>query len=307
MINKLKTVGICKIENGVEYYNYTYSNNVGKICSYNTGDNYITRYEWKSAYPTEISEEVKEQLLNARQQFVELLRSLLDGTGGFHCAKGEHYLIAYRKETQRDCKKESYFYDKANNLYRFIVFLGNGKVEQHLCNVESFLSIYRYILFPDIKQRNLKLFDEISAGLRKETCPLYVSAQENDRYLYCALKYIADLATQEEADEATAVDGLTRFVPENKTYHDVEVVKVCQIPVRMFMRSECYSCAVKVDGRTWQAVWYPKRSGVLHIEQYYPGFKKTNIEIADEVVEVLRSSAVKIFPSVGEQYGIRRV
>lgn len=298
MIKLLKTCGFYKIENGREYYRYTHANNSEKFCVYTQGKDFATNYDWGNLHPIPIPNALKECFAKARQQFAELLRSILDGSGGFYFAKGGHYLIAYRKEVKKHCNREKCFIERRDrhNLYRFVVFWGNGNVEQHICTVEEFLYRANRLFQLDNKLPGSEVVARACRQIRDNAFPLYNSAKENDRYLHLSLKFLAGLASQQEADEATAVDGLVRFVPQDKVYDDVEILEMRQRPIHFFQRLECYFCAVSIDGRKWRAQWYPT-GNTLCIAQDFSRYTPSNIQVSDKILAQLLNKAVKIYPT----------
>ena len=125
--------------------------------------------------------------------------------------------------------------------------------------------------------------------------PLSLSAESHDRYLYLAIKCLAGIATQEEADEAALIDGKMRFVPEDKVYGaGVTVREVKQIPPSLFNRSERYSCMVTIGSRTWSATWWKGRHCLEMCQYGSPANPRgRDIQISDEIYNSLQRQAVK--------------
>lgn len=292
-IKNFRTLGFYKLQDGEEYYRFTSIRNNEKVLAYRKeGDAFfLIEYNRK---PIEVMPEAKEQLLKARKEFIDILSGILNKDGSFHIAKGENYAIAYRKELRRDCKGEIYLDDKEerNDFYRFITFYGNGKVVQYLSTFEDLNGHYNLTAYSVLSYhcKRKKLLSEIRDG----SLPIFQSAQKHDRYLYLTMKYMAGIATQEEADEATAVDRKVRFVPEDKVYGEgITVSNVEQFHLSFFNRSERYSCKVTIGSRAWSATWFPN-DNKLYIWQYLSDkWDKTYIKISDELKESIAKQAVK--------------
>ena len=297
MLNFLKTIRFYKIENGREYYCYMYANNSEKLCAYKLGNDFVTNYDWKNVRLTPIAPVLKECFASARKQFAELLRGIIDGSDGFSFAKGEHHLIAYRKELKKNCLAEKCFYERAerNDLYRFVVFLGDGNVYHKICSVEDFLRYSDLYNFEDVSSDSAKLA-KACEQIRRGVFSLYNSAQVSDRYMYLSMKFLAGLATQEEADEVTAIDGRVRFATVNKMYDNVEILSIKQRPISFFNRFECYLCEIEINARKWTAQWYPTER-TMHIFHDFLGDISADIEISDTVLTELTQRAVKIYPN----------
>lgn len=291
-IQNFRTVGFSKLLDGEEYYNFTSLNNSEKTLIYRPQENsfYLLDYGRKGIERKgiEVRPEAKGQFLSARKSFQNNLCKILKNDGTFRYAKSEHCLIAYRREQRADCRAEKYMYDRREHLYRFILFLGNQAVLQYLCTVGDLLERFDFTYFTEGAFLGSNNYDAVKKG----NFPLYLSAEKHDRYLYLAIRFLAGIATQEEADEAAFIDGRTRFVPEEKVYGaGVIVSDVKQIHPSLFARSERYSCAVTIDSRKWQAVWCPGWYTLLILQ--YTHHVDARIKISDEVYDSIQKQAVK--------------
>ena len=265
---------------GEEYYKITSANSAEKILIYHKKEDRFTLLDYGKIKELDVMPEAKEQLLSARRDFADILSEVQKSDGSFHIAKGKHYLIAYRRERSTD-------------VYRFLIFLGRGTVLQYLCTVEKLLDVFDFTTlseYPLSDEKNI-------AAVRTGDFPLFLSAEKCDRYLYLTIKYLAGIASQEEADEATSIDGKTRFVPEEKVYGEgVTVSDVQQVSPSFFNRAEQYSCTVTIGSRPWRATWRPGQH-CLRIQQYYRETSRGYINISDELYDSLQKQAAgkKIF------------
>lgn len=288
-IQNFRTIGFSKLLDGEEYYNFTSLNNNEKTLIYRPQENSFCLLDYGrkgiERKEIEVRPEAKEQFLSARKSFQNNLCKILKNDGTFRYAKSEHCLIAYRREQRADCRAEKYMYDRREHLYRFILFLGNQAVLQYLCTVGDLLERFDFTSFTEGAFLGSNNYDAVKKG----NFPLYLSAEKQDRYLYLAIKFLAGIATQEEADEAAFMDGRTRFVPEEKVYSEgVTVSDVKQIHPTLFNRSEQYSCTVTIGSRTWSATWR-KGQHCLGMGEY--GCR--GIQISDEIYDSLQRQAVK--------------
>lgn len=288
-IQKFRTIGFYKMLDGEEYYHFTSINNNKMALIYRSKEDrfFLLAHGRKEI---EVRPEAKEQLLSARMEFIKILWGILKNDGTFCLAKGERYALAYRRERKKDLGGETYLYDQEerNDFYRFLLFLGEGIVRQYLCTVEDLLDRFDFTMLLE----KCFLCGKNIAAIREGTFPLLRSAETHDRYLWCSLKYLAGIATQAEADEATSIDGKTRFVPEEKVYGEGVVVSdVEQVRPSFFARSERYSCTVTIGSRKWFATWWPVRQELL-IGQYTHQVDAC-IKISDGLYESLRKQAVK--------------
>ena len=294
-IQTFRTIGLTKLLGEEEYYSFTSLNNSEKNLIYRPSEDRFFLFGYDRT-EIEVRPEAKAQLLSEHKNFRELICEILKKDGTFHLAGSEHCLIAYRKEFRSDCRKEKYLYDRRerNDFYRFILFLGNGRVLQYLCTVCELLERFDFTSFTEGAFIGSNNYDAVKTG----KFPLYRSAEKHDRYLYLAIKYLAGIATQEEADEAASIDGRARFVPEKKVYGaGVTVSEVKQIHPSLFNRSERYSCKVTIDLRTWNATWW-KGDKSLNIEEKFCHSETpcgVDIQISDEVYNSLQKQAIKIY------------
>lgn len=278
MIKFFKNIKFSKMENGIEYYTYTYANNVEKECKYSLGDSYITKNEWGAKWvDIEISPQAMQKLLSCREEVKNELIDILQS--GFFVAGGD-YKIFYRRD--RD------------DIFLFYIFVGNSTVYRYSCTIERLIcNEFNFITLTDEFEERNDIIKTLKSIADKKF-PLYQSAEKHDRRLYLTLKYMAGIASQEEADEATAIDGKIRFVPENKVYgEDVKVSNVKQIHLSFFNRSERYSCIVTIDSRKWNATWYHD-SHELYIWQYFSEVQRI-IKISKELENSIRKQAVKVY------------
>ncbi|MCH5162148.1 MAG: hypothetical protein J1G38_01505 [Clostridiales bacterium] len=295
-IKRFKTVSFFKLAGGEEHYEFTSVNNCVKTLVYSQEDGGFVLSDCVRRTSIELMPEARAQLISARKAFTDSLLSVLSDDGAFFLASGDGYYIAYRKQAKKDCKKEVYLYDKTekSDFYRFIIFLGGGKVIQKLCTFDELM----HCPYPSGRESSMSMAKFYSYRTRREDLlheivygrGLYGSAEKHDRYLALSIKYLAEIATQEEADEASAVDGKVRFVPENRIYDDITVDNVEKIPKTFFNRSDRYSCTFVAGSRTWHATWYP---GVrcLYVWQYALSPHSSRIEISEEPYEALCEKA----------------
>lgn len=300
-IEDFRTLGFYKLDNrfGVEkeYYYYTSITKSEKTFAYNLGDDYVIHQDWGDKWSSvEISEVAKQKILACREEFKKMLISIYKNDGTFNIAKGERYVIAYRREHYKKCRFERCFYNgtERGDLYRFIFFFGGGRVTQFICTAEDLIDHFSFeTLMEGFWHRETENnLEKIRGG----NFPLLKSAEKNDRYLYLVLKYMAGIATQAEADEASAIDKKVRFVSEDKVYGEgVTIIKTEQIHPTYFNRSEKYFCKLAIDSREWYATWYVD-SNKLYINQYrHSWLDKDYIEITDELKESIKKQAVKIY------------
>lgn len=289
-IEKFRTVGFTGIFENEERYNFTIAGGSEKTLVYRRCEREVLLYD-HTVKKVDVMPEAKKQLAVARQDFENILREILKDSGTFTFAKGEHYMIAYRKENTENCRSEKYiFYRQAqNDFYRFVIFLGNKTVLQYLCTVEELLEKFDFTAL-ERGSVSFKTKENNLDAIREGKFPLCLSAKKQDRYLYLAMKWLAGIASQKEADEAAAADGVPRFVPEEKVYGEgVTVSDVKQQHPTFFSRRERYSCTVTIDLRRWSALWRPGEQ-LLRVEHSLSGEK---IKISDEVYESLKKQAVK--------------
>ena len=288
LIKGFKTIGLYKVENGEEYYSYTDKHNHSDTVVYRAEDECFGTFD-HGRKDVDLTAEAKAELFRVRGEFIKMLNGILVGDGAFRIAKDEKHLIAYRKETKADCADEIYFCDKTerNDLYRFIVFVGKGKVLQKVGTFDDLLEYPhgKHLSFCTVLSYSGKrkaLLKQIENG----TLALYRSAEKFDRYLYLSMKYLAGAATQVEADEASLTDGKVRFVPEDRVYGDGVTVGGLVYIRERWNRISRYSCTVTIDGREWNAYWYPGTKR-LHVEQYTTYPQGTAITVSDEVYNSL--------------------
>ena len=216
-IRNFQTIFLTRLIADEEYYHFTsIHNNPMDLIYRPREDRYCLLIRGRKEI--EIRPEAKKQLLSARKNFRNILCEALKKDGTFYRAESEHCLLAYRRELKENCREEIYLYDKSerNNFYRFLLFLGNGTVLQYLCTVEDLVDSFDFTALREgwfLREKNI-------TALKEGSFPFFRSSEKHDRYLWLNLKYLAGIATQEEADEATSVDGRTRFVPEEKVYSE---------------------------------------------------------------------------------------
>lgn len=288
-IQTFRTIGLTKLFEGEEYYSFTSLNNSVKNLIYRPSEDRFILLDF-GRKEIEVRPKAKAQLLSTRKSFRDILCEIPKKDGTFHRAKSEHCLLAYRRELKEGCREEIHLYDKSerNNFYRFLLFLGNGTVLQYLCTVEDLVDRFDFTTLCE----GLFLREKNVAAIKEGNFPFFQSLEKHDRYLWLSLKYLAGIATQEEADEAASVDGRTRFVPEEKIYSEgVTVSDVEQISPSFFARSERYSCTVTIDSRKWQAVWRPGRHSLLILQ--YTHRVDACIKISNEVYDSIQKQAVK--------------
>ena len=303
-----RTIGFYKLDNrfGIEkeYYYYTYANNCEKEFAFNVGDNYVIQHDWADKWKdVEITEEAKQKIIACREEFKKMLKSILKKDSTFNIAQGEHYMIAYRREHYKKCRFERCFYGctERGDLFRFIIFFGGGRVTQLICTVEGLIERFDFDTLTDSVGYSKGIAKNLEM-LKEGKFPLLKSAEKHDRHLYLTMKYMAGIATQEEADEATAIDKQVRFVPEDKVYgEEVTVRSIEQFHLSFFNRSERYHCKITIDSREWDATWYPN-TNKLYIWQYLShGLGNDYIEITDDLKGSIAKRAVKKYISLWGQ------
>lgn len=207
--------------------------------------------------------------------------------------ENKDYRIDYRKE--------------GNDKYRFVIYVGEDTY-QFLCTFDEIICGFSFESFTEkvvSREECLRTLQKIAG----DSFPLFQSAKENDHYLYLSMKYLAGIATQEEADELTSIDGKERFVVEDKVYDKGSISFNAfdefqsYVPrwdldknfPKGFMKSNpAYSFGIHLTecyGSSWYGFWSPSQPNRIEVLTYpldEPSARCFHhIKITDDLVQEL--------------------
>ena len=273
----LNNVEMKKRDNGKNYY---CGSKIGKTISfqvdleYKTGENFCImdnkRYH--------ISEELKEEFLQAEQSFDEKLSEVQSEKGGF-C------LAAFSPDNYLAYKQISL------NNYSFILIV---KKDNEIVYAESFTGgITDFLKKFDFKKWCISItaFGELSYS---DILPLIVSAKENgDIFLEYEIRYYFDKASQEEIDYLNNIDGEShelRFALKKNLYDisDIIIENIDSHVIKWYGR--VYNLDIVIDGEKRNARFHLKTDDTPAYLSLRPFGKiiKCNITVrlADKIKEL---------------------
>ena len=242
-------VTLIHITNGNEYYEVKQSNDHKKRGTYKVGDDFWYENE---LHQQPISKSTKALFEAAHDKFVEQVTRAKNGQDGYMVVSIDNYYVAYKRLLQETT------YDFILTCDRYTRIFTNTTI----------YDFHRSLILPSDSPQEEK------NRLEKVTHSLLESASfANDLYLAYALKECLGTITQSEADYLLSIDGIYRFIPENKIYDmgDLEILDVQSGTYTFSSRTVNFTCVVKIKGIVHKAIWKP--NDTKYSKGGYPPYK----------------------------------